>query len=365
MKSSAPARRAAATTRLWSVARTGAVSLVISGEDADNAQTYSTTNGDISSRASTAATVAWTPADWNTVGERGLDQQTENIAAIIQEIVDRAGWTSGDAIALTITGNGKRAAESFNGSQAGAPLLHIEYALPDDGIPRIDLDANDSSGAVTSDFAANFYVGTTPVAIADSDTLITVWGQTVELAQEGWWGAQLAIEQGDERHEGLRLRFFVVAEGKEPAVGEPAPATRQPTLADGVDIDELSTAQPPNPEMHRLAIADALALDQPLVVTFATPAFCQTRFCGPVLEQVVTPLAERYDGQAVFVHIEPFDLAGLRTEGTFAPVPAMEEWGLSTEPWVFVVDAQGLVAAKFEGVVSQEEIAEVLERLGL
>jgi len=155
------------------VARTGAVSLVISGEDADNAQTYSTTNGDISSRASTAATVAWTPADWNTVGERGLDQQTENIAAIIQEIVDRAGWTSGDAIALTITGNGKRAAESFNGSQAGAPLLHIEYALPDDGIPRIDLDANDSSGAVTSDFAANFYVGTTPVAIADSDTLIT------------------------------------------------------------------------------------------------------------------------------------------------------------------------------------------------
>jgi len=198
-----------------------------------------------------------------------------------------------------------------------------------------------------------------------SDTLITVWGQTVELAQEGWWGAQLAIEQGDERHEGLRLRFFVVAEGKEPAVGEPAPATRQPTLADGVDIDELSTAQPPNPEMHRLAIADALALDQPLVVTFATPAFCQTRFCGPVLEQVVTPLAERYDGQAVFVHIEPFDLAGLRTEGTFAPVPAMEEWGLSTEPWVFVVDAQGLVAAKFEGVVSQEEIAEVLERLGL
>lgn len=197
-----------------------------------------------------------------------------------------------------------------------------------------------------------------------SDTLITVWGQTVELTQEGWWGAELAVEQAGERHEGLRLRFFVVAEGEEPAVGQPAPATRQPTLADGVEIEELSTAQPPNPEMHRLTIADALKLDRPLVVTFATPAFCQTRFCGPVLEQVVAPLAERYDGQAAFVHIEPFDLARLRDEGTFAPVPAMEEWGLSTEPWVFVVDAQGLVAAKFEGVVSQQEIVEVLERLG-
>ena len=158
---------------------------------------------------------------------------------------------------------------------------------------------------------------------------------------------------------------FVIADGEEPAVGEPAPATRQRTLADGVGIDELSTAQPPNPQMHRLTIADALELAQPLVVTFATPAFCQTRFCGPVLERVVTPLAERYEGRASFVHIEPFDLARLRDEGAIAPVPAMEEWGLSTEPWVFVVDAQGLVAAKFEGVVSQQEIVEVLERLGL
>ena len=152
---------------------TGAVSLMISGEDADNAQTYSSTNGDISSRASTNASVAWNPADWNTVGESGLDQQTENIAAVIQEIVDRAGWTSGDAIALTITGNGKRTAESFNGSQANAPLLHIEYALPADGIPRIDLDADDSSGVPDNDFEAVFSGGGAPVGIADSDTLIT------------------------------------------------------------------------------------------------------------------------------------------------------------------------------------------------
>ncbi len=198
-----------------------------------------------------------------------------------------------------------------------------------------------------------------------SDTLITVWGQTVELTQEGWWGAELSVERGGERHEGLRLRFFVVAEGEEPAVGDPAPATRQRTLTGGVDIAELSTAQPPNPEMHRLTIADALELDRPLVVTFATPAFCRTRFCGPVLEQVVTPLSERYAGRVEFLHIEPFDPARLRDDGAFAAVPAMQEWGLSTEPWVFVVDAQGLVAAKFEGVVSQQEIVEVLERLGL
>ena len=148
-------------------------------------------------------------------------------------------------------------------------------------------------------------------------------------------------------------------------MGSPAPASRQRTLADGVDLSEISTARPPNPEMHRITVADALELGRPLVVTFATPGFCQTRFCGPVLEQVVTPLSERYDGRVTFVHIEPFDLARLHDESTFVTVPAMEEWGLSTEPWVFVVDAQGLVAAKFEGIVSQQEIVEVLERLGL
>ena len=152
---------------------TGAVSLVISGEDSDNALTYTTAAGDISSRASTDASVAWNPNDWNTVGESGLDQQTSNIAAIIQEIVDRAGWTSGDAIALTISGSGARVAESYNGVQASAPLLHIEWALPADGIPRIDLDADDSSGVTDNDFKATFNVGSAAIGIADSDTLIT------------------------------------------------------------------------------------------------------------------------------------------------------------------------------------------------
>lgn len=196
------------------------------------------------------------------------------------------------------------------------------------------------------------------------NTLVTVWGQTVDLTREGWWGAELAVTLGGERHEGLRLRFFVVGEVAEPSLGEPAPATRQRTLADGFDIDALSSAQPPNPEMHALTVAEALTLGRPLVIAFATPAFCRTRFCGPVLGQVVVPLAERYAGRVEFLHIEPYELERLRGEGVFVPVPAMEEWGLSTEPWVFVVDADGRVAAKFEGVVSQEELIEVLDRLG-
>ena len=125
-------------------ASTGAAALTITGVDADDALTFSSTNSDISSRATTDATVAWAPADWNTVGESGLDQQTPDITAIIQEIVDRTGWTPSSSLALTISGTGKRTAESYNGSPAKAPLLHIEYALPADGVATIDLDDDNS-----------------------------------------------------------------------------------------------------------------------------------------------------------------------------------------------------------------------------
>ena len=196
------------------------------------------------------------------------------------------------------------------------------------------------------------------------DPIVTLWRETVELGRGGWWGAELAVTVGGERHEGLRIRFFVVEQGAGPAIGDEAPRTRQPVLADGYDIAALSTAQPPNPAMHERTVAEALALGRPVVVAFATPAFCRTRYCGPVLEQVVVPVAERYGGRVEFVHIEPYDLGRLRSEGVFATVPAMEEWGLATEPWVFVVDAAGRIAASFEGVVSQEELEEVLARLG-
>jgi hypothetical protein len=60
-------------------------------------------------------------------GEAGPDQQTPNIASIIQEIVNRPGWSSGNSIVIIVTGTGERTAESYDGNPNGAPLLHLEY----------------------------------------------------------------------------------------------------------------------------------------------------------------------------------------------------------------------------------------------
>ncbi len=105
----------------------GTTSLTIRGQDADDAASFSSSSYDISSRATTSASASWSPPAWNTVGEAGSDQRTPDLSAIIQEIVDRGGWSSGNDLAIIVSGTGERTAESYNGSSSKAPLLHVEY----------------------------------------------------------------------------------------------------------------------------------------------------------------------------------------------------------------------------------------------
>jgi parallel beta-helix repeat protein len=107
----------------WSAA----TSLTIRGQAADNAATFTTAKTNLSARPRTAAAASWSPAAW-TKSQVGPGQRTPDLAAAIQEIVNRPGWASGNALAILITGSGRRTAYSFEGSKTLAPLLHIEYA---------------------------------------------------------------------------------------------------------------------------------------------------------------------------------------------------------------------------------------------
>ncbi|MFW5444262.1 MAG: PKD domain-containing protein [Methylococcaceae bacterium] len=104
-----------------------ATSLIIAGQDIDNALTFSTASQNISSRIRTLASVTWNPASWTTVAASGVEQQTSDISIVIQEIIDRSGWISGNSIALIISGSGERTAESYNGKSSAAPMLFVEY----------------------------------------------------------------------------------------------------------------------------------------------------------------------------------------------------------------------------------------------
>ena len=106
---------------------TGAASLSVAAQDVDNAPAFTTASRNVSSRTSTAARVSWTPASWPTVGLRGSDQRTPNLAPTLAQVIGRTGWTSGNAMALVVTGTGRRTADAFEGGAANAPSLHIEY----------------------------------------------------------------------------------------------------------------------------------------------------------------------------------------------------------------------------------------------
>ena len=103
-------------------------SLVIRGQAADNPVTFSSRNK-ISTRPRTSTSVAWSPPPWVMVSEAGPDQQSPDVSPVVQQIVDRSGWSSGNALVLIITGTGHRTARAYNYSSSAAPLLHVEYRL--------------------------------------------------------------------------------------------------------------------------------------------------------------------------------------------------------------------------------------------
>jgi hypothetical protein len=105
-----------------------ASNLVFRAQAADSAATFTTAGFGISSRPRTSASVSWAAPEWLVFGEAGLRQRTPNLSSLLQEVVSRPGWASGNALALIVTGSGRRTAESFEGGFA--PVLHLEYARP-------------------------------------------------------------------------------------------------------------------------------------------------------------------------------------------------------------------------------------------
>ncbi len=100
-------------------------------ELADNSSTFTGINGNISSRPVSTDSVIWTNIPtWPTVGAAGADQQTPDISSLIQTIVDRPGWLSGNALNVIMTGTGERVAESYDGSASSAPQLMVRYVSP-------------------------------------------------------------------------------------------------------------------------------------------------------------------------------------------------------------------------------------------
>jgi hypothetical protein len=175
---------------------------------------------------------------------------------------------------------------------------------------------------------------------------------TVDFAHEGTWWVSVTPEGGPPLAE---FPVTVHAVPRTPAVGTPAPRSDTATAADAA-LETISTDDDPDPRFYELSVADAVTSGRPSVIVFATPRFCTTAVCGPTLDDIKAIVPDH--PQVNFVHVEVF--TNLDDPDNLALVPAVTEWGLPTEPWVFVVDADGIVTGRFEGVVAADEIAALL-----
>ena len=189
---------------------------------------------------------------------------------------------------------------------------------------------------------------------------------TPKLARPGPWGAAVAVrDPATGVTTGAKLQFTVSEGGFGPRVGDPAPPVMTPTLADvGGEVRRISSDPTPEPSFYETSLVDALAAKEPFLLAFVTPAFCTSAQCGPTLDIVKTVVKT---APIRVVAVEPYELVyqdgrlkPVYQDGSFVPVEAANAYGIPTEPWLFIVGANGTIAGSFEAVVGEQELADAI-----
>jgi hypothetical protein len=154
-------------------------------------------------------------------------------------------------------------------------------------------------------------------------------------------------------------QITVAKQTSTPALGSAAVASTTPTIASSRgQVRRITTHVPPDRELLRYSVADSLRAHVPFVLVFASPAFCPNRTCGPIVD-VVNAVRRRFVGRDVrFIHVEPYqdNNPGLGFN-QFA-----RQWHLPSEPFTFLIGADGRIKDKFEGSLSGAELSAAIRR---
>ncbi|MBA2241131.1 MAG: thioredoxin family protein [Solirubrobacterales bacterium] len=188
----------------------------------------------------------------------------------------------------------------------------------------------------------------------DPDSAKTVYVADVELPEAGSYDLAAVIDQGDKDLVSIVPTITVGEDGPIPDVGQMAPSAHTETTDDVGEIAEIDTRVPPG-TMHDVDLADVIG-EKPVALLFATPALCMSQVCGPVVDIAEEVKAERPD-DAAYIHQEIY-VENNPNQGTRPPV---REFGLQTEPWLFVLDAEGRVSTRIEGAFSAAELEAALD----
>lgn len=196
------------------------------------------------------------------------------------------------------------------------------------------------------------------------------------FTEPGKWGAIMTITREGQEPYRVRANFDVNADSAVPMIGEAAPKSVNQTVKQE-KIGDICSAAPAD-DMHDMTIAEAVESGKPTLILFAAPGFCPSFTCGPDLE-LVQNLKSKYAGKVNFLHIEspnsiqththegPVDPNHRQVEGHYGvlkpQVKTAEEWGLATEPWLFLIDKDGKIANRFEGGLTMDEVEPEFQKI--
>jgi hypothetical protein len=191
----------------------------------------------------------------------------------------------------------------------------------------------------------------------DPDSARTVYVADIPFDADGEWRIGALVRDGDSLQASIVGGTVVGQFTDIPEVGDKAPSVHTPTADEvGGDLAKIDTRVPPD-TMHEDDLADVLG-KEPVVLTFATPALCQSRVCGPTAD-VAEQVKAEYGDEAAFIHQEIYNDnsidKGLR--------PQVRAYNLPTEPWVFVIDENGRVAESIEGAASPEALEKAVQKV--
>ena len=185
----------------------------------------------------------------------------------------------------------------------------------------------------------------------------------VELSAAGTHRLSIEAPAGDGGVEIVELTFDVAEDTSAPSVGEKAVRSVTKIAADVASPTELTTGSLYDPDLYRITLADAIDNDRPVVVVFASPAFCINAVCGPQVE-VLSELQEAYGERANFVHVDlydnPHEIQGDLEQAVISQ--AVWDWNLPSNEWTFVIDVEGRVSARFEAFATFSEIERELTK---
>ncbi|HEV3503803.1 MAG TPA: thioredoxin family protein [Actinomycetes bacterium] len=180
------------------------------------------------------------------------------------------------------------------------------------------------------------------------------YGAEVEFPEPGNWMVAATIQADGGRAAGQG--GVPVAAEVPAAVGSKAKPLATPVATSAAGRKKICTREPACP-LHEISLDDALKAGKPTVVNFGTPLLCTSQICGPVVDEQMV-VADKVGDKASFVHVEIYP-----SRDTSKPVKALTEYGFTTEPWLLVVDRDGVIRARHEGPVTAGQIETALRPL--